>query len=338
MRIRYRFLFTLLINASQSLAQHPIDSMALSVLAIGNAHYNSHQKIFASNNGIDTSAERFLNSFKHIGALTCIMQSTEMKPLTKQNIITATESFVDFAANRCKNNIGIIYYCGHGQANKSGSMYWIPGNITAPVTDTTFTYLQEVLINIDEIVSQVIAAQAKSINESTFYILSDCCSDEISSKFYKGISYNQLESGYITITYDSTFLKSLPGNSSLEKSMSITFNQIDPDTSRHDTSKNVNINEAGFISEVIRTMTFQSSGNAIFYSSQLGETTLMVPAPTSASSSPDIGPLCRRSLLYFQATKEFNLQSYFNTLVEKDFDRLTSPIVFNRSRNIKHDK
>lgn len=322
-------LFSIKVNSQSNL------DVSVSVLAIGNSYYDTNS-IFHSYPDINYSAEQFLNCFKAFST-PCLMEASPQKHLSKQKILEAVQSFVDFVSTRNSElNIGIIYYCGHGVADLSGSMYFVPGNISFNIEkDTTFEYLSSKLLNVDEFSKLIINAQQAEKKQSRFIILGDCCSDKITSKIYKGIgfAFSGDSSGYVS--YDSSFLSNINNiNSSLRASMfaysdSTGHIQVPPIDSSKPT-----INEFSFIPELIRSSTMKKNGNLIIYSSSLGNSVTMV-APPESTSLQDVGPICRRTLKYFKTISNQTLNEYLLKLTDKNFDDLTSPSLIDRGRNLE---
>jgi hypothetical protein len=309
----------------------------ISVLAIGNADYK-HQELFLSDADINFSATAFLNCFKGFST-PCIMQSGANKFLSKEKMLTAIRSFVDFVEHQQgSQNIGIIYYCGHGLANLSGSMYFVPGDIDVRTEDTTFEFLSQKLLNVDEINQIIIHAQNDG-SGSRYIILGDCCSDQAPSKWYKGITFNFLNAQEGTVTYDSAFLANRNAlNSTLSASANATFDSFGNITVLPIDSTKPVVNEFNFISELIRSTTMNKNGNLAYYSSEMGTTTEMVASPYNNLDNAAVGPLCRRTLLFFKnGTLKLSdtgiLNDYLSKLTDKTFDKKTSPALLDRSRN-----
>jgi hypothetical protein len=313
-------------------SQRNID-ISVSVLAIGHSYYDSNS-IFHSYSDINYSAEQFLNCFKSFST-PCIMEASPDKHLSKKKILDGVKSFVDFVtAKKSKFNLGIIYYCGHGVADLSGSMYFVPGNISFNTEkDTSFEYLTAKLLNVDEFSQLIIKAQKTKQNQSQFIILGDCCSDKISSKIYKGIGFRFSgdSSGYVS--YDSSFLSNINNSNSTLRASALAYTDSAGNIKvpSIDSSKPI-INEFSFMPELIRSNTMKKNGNLIIYSSLLGNSVSMV-APPGNSSLQDVGPICRRTLLYFKNISNQTLKEYFIKLTDKDYDKITSPSLVDRGRN-----
>ncbi len=252
-------------------------------------------------------------------------------------MLDAIKSFVDFVENqKTEQRIGIIYYCGHGMANLAGSMYFVPGDIDCKVQDTTFEYLSNQLLNVDEIKKIIIEAQEKDNGTSSYVILGDCCSSQASSKWYEGIKFSFMGDSMGVISYDSSFL-SKKINSGLLRSAELTVDDLKNDTPKHqpDTLVASGINEFDFIPELIRSITFTKNGNLIYYSSPMGVVTEMVDYPLNKDNPDnyDVGPICRRTTLFFSKKENTDLINYFMKLKDPDFDRKTKPALLNASRN-----
>jgi Caspase domain len=304
----------------------------LSVLAIGNAHY----KAFDSYPDIAYSAHAFLNHFKET-ATPCIMESTPERKLSKSFMLSVIKNFVDFVEQQPGDlNIGIIYYCGHGVASKSGSMYFVPGDVDSVSNNMTFDELSEKFLNVDSISHLIIDAQKDPV-KSRYVIMGDCCSTRVLSKLYDGITYIfDIDEG--SITYSSEALNNDSINSSLRQSAELQFDSAggifgsSPDTAK------TSINELGFIPELIRSVSMKKRGNLIYYSSAMGETTEMVKSVETNPGKLDVGPICRRTQLFFKARSKKaisttgELMDYLNKLTEKDFDKRTLPSLLNRPR------
>ncbi|MCW3108955.1 MAG: hypothetical protein JWQ09_3461 [Segetibacter sp.] len=97
------------------------------------------------------------------------------------------------------------------------------------------------------------------------------------------------------------------------------------------------LNQVPDIGELIRSTTFLKYGNQVYYSSKIGEPAELSDCPRTVRNSNyyQAGPMCRRTLLYFHNNKVLSLASFFNKLTDKNFDRETSPIELNPSRNAK---
>ncbi len=321
-------LFSIKVNSQSN------QDVSVSVLSIGNSYYDTNS-IFHSYPDINYSAEQFLNCFKAFST-PCIMEASPQNHLSKQKILQAVQSFVDFVTTKNnKLNIGIIYYCGHGVADLSGSMYFVPGDISFNTNhDTTFEYLSSKFLNVDEFSKIIINAQDTEKNQSQFIILGDCCSDKIASKIYKGVgfAFSGDSSGYVS--YDSSFLSNINNtNSSLRASIfAYTDSAGNIKVPPIDSSK-PSINEFSFIPELIRSNTMRKNGNLIIYSSSLGNSVTMVAPPENASLQ-DVGPICRRTLKYFKVITNQTLNEYLLKLTDQSFDQITSPSLVNRGRSL----
>ena len=329
-------LITLLTGNAVCFAQTPTGT-TLSVLAIGNAWYKSPE-LFDSYPDINFSADAFLSCFKGAGS-PCIMQAAENKFLSKEKMLEVIGNFIAFVEKQPGvQNIGIIYYCGHGLANLSGSMYFIPGDIDVKIEDTTFEFLSQKLMNVDEINTMIIHAQGDS-SRSRYIILADCCSNQEPSKWYNGITYHFLNKQEGTVTYDSAFLSGLNDrNSSFRASALATFDSAGNITVPPIDSSKPTINEFGFIQELIRAQTMEKSGNLAYYSSAMGTTIDMIASPYANPKKYEVGPICRRTLMFFKNgavkltdTRMFN--DFLLKLTDPAFDTKTSPALLNRSRN-----
>lgn len=229
----------------------------------------------------------------------------------------------------------MIYYCGHGHTDKSGNMYWIPGDADTTLKDTTFEYLSSNLLNLDEIFKIILSAQGYNPRESRYIIMSDCCSDVLSSKLYKGITYTHKSLNYIVVEYDSSFINNTSTNSILRSSLNLRNDTLYPDSSKPEQAGTSVISEFS-VSEMIRNYTMQKNGNILCFSSLVGQSTYMYSSPIK-SQYFDVAPICRRSLLYFatqQAT--LSLDDYLSKLTSIEFDAKTKPIIIGRSRNISN--
>lgn len=329
-------LFLVMVLFAVSFLNAQSTKQTLSVLAIGNGHYVQSKWTMPE---INFSASSFLNSFKNYST-PCLLQSSEKRILTKAIILDVIQSFVDVVQNKeGELNLGIIYYCGHGIASLQGSLYFIPGDLEMNTDDTTVTALSEQLLNIDEIKKIIVKAQmgAQGSKQSRYFILGDCCSNQVSSKWYEGISYRFHPNGLTSVEYDSAFLhrKNKP-NSLLEFNAGLaidsTGNLIVPPI---DTSKGPMINEIPDVGELIRSMTFSQNGNMVYYSSKMGEPAELTACPKWVRNPNyyEIGPMCRRTLLFFNKKKVLSLPIFFEKLTDKKFDPKTQPVELNPSRN-----
>jgi len=336
---RKRLICTLIILIELIISNNYIHAQSLktkiSVLSIGNAHYKDTSLMFNTIKDINTSSSDFLQCFLSFST-PCLLQSSVSNYLSKEKILSTINNFVEFVEKReAKTNLGIIYYCGHGMANKSGSMYFVPGDLDFIPKDTTFEYLSNSLINIDEITKIIIEAQMDSLSHSKYIILADCCSNRNLSKLYEGITFKFNSDGTGNVEYDSTRIRNIKPGSILWNS---AFAQIDtlgnivlPQLDSTVSTDQVN-DEFNFFPELIRSYTFEGYGNLIYYSSELGKTTEMVSHPNLKKYPKQIGPICRRTIIYFNNKKSNNLNDYFEKLSQPGFDKLTDPVLLNRER------
>ncbi|KAA9327252.1 hypothetical protein F0P96_18650 [Hymenobacter busanensis] len=310
---------------------------SVSVLCIGNQHYPNTTE-FETVVGVNQSAKSVLTCFASIATPTLLL-STSQKPLSKERILKAIKAFIaSVERQQGEANVGVIYYCGHGIASQAGSRYFVPGDIQAMPLDATYEMLTQRLINIDTIKYLIIDAQ-RSPSRSRYVLLADCCSLQDFSKWYKGIKYHYKmnPSGFGldgVVEYDSAAIRNMMNRPSvLGNSAKATFSP-QQDTSKAAT-ESFGTSEIPDMGELIREMTFSSLGNQIYYSSAMNKSADMVAHPYPTGPYQQVAPICRRTLLYFNAKKPraSTIRDYFMSLTEPQFDKLTQPVLLNPSRN-----
>jgi hypothetical protein len=324
-----------ILSASNLYAQRKPGHQKYYGLVIGNADYVQKQLSIPD---IRFSATGFANAIKEI-CRPRLVQSDVHHVLTGKRMLNAIKDFVKKVELQSGNKTGFIYYCGHGVANLSGSLYFIPGDLNVSLEDTSFGYLAQTLISIDEIKKIIVEAQLEKVTDTStrFIILADCCSNEAASKWYNGISFHFDGNTETTITYNDSFVKNIENvNSDLRATADLSF-----DTTGHivippmDTFKGPAINESGFVGELIRSGVFEAYNNKIYYSSAMGEETEMVESPLTKGnpSNYKVGPICRRTLMYFLMAKKNSFSGYLESLTDRGFDTISLPVISNPSRN-----
>jgi len=310
--------------------QYAQGDTAINFLSIGNAYYAPGP--FDSYEGINYSAKAFSKA-SNISDNKKLILSAKSNLLTKTYLLSMIRRFIlDTQKKNAKLSIGVIYYCGHGLADNSGSAYLVPGNIAAGLKDTTFEFLSKKLLNVDDIIQMIIAAQSDQLHPVKFILLADCCSNRVPSKLYKGITYNFLNHSEGSVTYDSVFIKNTAKtNSDLAASAALTFDELNK-PAKNDPEKPT-INEFGFIPEMIRFRTFMKNGNMVYYSSKMGEVTSLVDDPDPAQIDYEIGPICRRTLLYFGKKGKKSIDGFLTFLTSENDYPVTSPALIDRTRN-----
>jgi len=321
--------FIFLLSPIMADPQNSQGDTAINILSIGNAYYMKGP--FDSYEGINYSAKAFSKATS-ISEQKLVL-SAKSRLFTKTYLITVIRRFISGTQKKnAKLNIGIIYYCGHGLADNSGSAYLVPGNIDAGLKDTTFEFLSKKLLNVDDIIEMIIAAQSDQSHPVKFILLADCCSNRVLSKLYKGITYNFLNHSEGSVAYDSIFIKNTAKiNSDLAASAALTFDELNK-PAKSDPVKPT-VNEFGFIPEMIRFRTFMQNGNAVYYSSKMGEVTSLVDDPDPAQIDYEIGPICRRTLLYFGKKGKKSIDGFLTFLSSENDYPVTSPVLIDRTRN-----
>jgi len=314
-------------------AQTKSASPIIDVWAIGNAYYPAGSN-FTSYEGINFSAKTLLSHNPWDKKNTPILSKTNHR-FSKDDILQAISwRITNTLARDSKTHTIILYYCGHGLADLSGSTYWVPGNIITAPADTTFEFLTQKLLNTDEIIKLIIAAQEKYPARSRFIILSDCCSNRVSSKWYSGITYHFQNHQEGTVTYDSAFIKNKDNlNSALKASAELSFSDLDKPAAQPKPGNKATINEFSFIPEMIRYQTFIKNGNLFYYSSKMGEETAMVDDPDPNQLDYLVGPLARRALLYFSQAGPRTLAGLLSFLTGPEDKEITSPVLVNQTRD-----
>jgi hypothetical protein len=204
--------------------------------------------------------------------------------------------------------------------------------VNARLTDTTFEFLSKKLLNMDELIRIVVESQTDRNNHTAYIILADCCGNRVPSKWYKGIGYHFTNMKEGSVTYDSNFLKNMGNvNSALKATAELTVD--DQNKPKPVDPTKPTINEIPFIPEMIRFNTFLQNGNVIYYSSLLGKETRLVDDPVPGKEDYQVGPICRRTILYFNKLHLKALLAYWNFLTGAYDQAVTSPAIVNRGRN-----